>query len=1544
MNTVMKFTAALLIIIAAVPVYADGTHPQGIKLDGTLGNAGQLSLPGPDYEVRAEYGQQAGANLFHSFQQFNLHSDESATFSGPDSVQNIISRITGGKASWIDGKLGSAIPGADLYMLNPAGVMFGPNASLDLGGSFHVSTADYLRMGENERFYSMPHADDVLSLAAPSAFGFLDEDIASITFEGGEIALPDKDAGIRVSEGGTVSVTGGDIEIKGISYQKQETDGNGNPVFEKLRDENGYLVYEIEMDENGEPLLDENGNPVYKRDENNDFIPVDVVDANGNPIPLMKTAILENIRAPGGQISITGVASEGEIILTESGMEADFENMGNINLSDKAKIDASGDGGGSIFIRGELFVAEGSSIHSKTLGSMNGQVIDIRANTVLLFNGANITSDTEGTGRGTDIVIRAESVTGHASGVYTESANYHMAGDDMGDSGDILIEAEDIAFEDNMRIQTKKYGGGNSGNITLKAETVSLNSGTSVKGGNMNIEAENISFTGNASVSAGNIFLNAQDSVSFNNESHISGTGNIFLNAQDSVSFNKSHIRSDGNLAVEAKNVSFADNAYIDSINSSGEIKIKAQDSVSFIGRKSDELRGSYISMKTHGSREDAGSVVIEAENILFTDYAYIDAGTEGTGSGGNITLKAQDSVRFVGGNISTTIFLPGPIVDIHGYSGLNVSSEYQGEDAGDAGTVLIEAGNILFEDGAFINADTSGTGKGGSVTLKARDSVEFAGGEGSFDFVQTIWNSRISVAGTYEKQGGGDAGTLEIEADNILFTRGAYINSETLGTGKGGDVELKADDSVSFTGEDRAGSGSRIEASTKYSGPGAGDAGNVEIEAENISLADGAYINSSSYGTGTGGKITGKAENFKMAGTDSKGNRTGIYAGSENTSLLAGSGGTINISARNISMSDHASISVSAEGNGSAGNIELRASRISLDNGASVISGSGAVNIHMFDSISERDSNVLTLGDRVEVANVGYGMPSTYIFTGKLTEFTLLYKLANFDELSSFYYGRIEGYVAEVADDGEGKPASYICYTNREFGHQEWARFDTDNITVFADMSELEKIKPVLEEDMPAYSNGIIRVLDAGDGKEAVFVCIPQITSLSEPQYYLLDAIRLGRFDAEDMTELNNLPEQYSLENGDVVNVADAGDGVPSEFVFYNGEYIKLRDNVHTVEGKDGIYDIPHIKTGDLAEVSDTGDGKQGTYIFSGKEWMPLTDVYNTVPNIAGLDSLLPDPGDVAYVSDTDENTDEKNPANYVYDGKGWEEFAKGDAPGFINIRADSLVLSGGSSVSTSTQGHGDAANINLDVGQLQTESGASVTSSSDSGKFGGNTATITIGKKLETDENGTVTKVAEQADTVILKTGGSISTKATDATGGEINIHVRDRVHISNGKITSEVYGGDGKGGDIEINQPKFVILDQGIIKADAHRGTGGNIHIVSDQFVKSSNSTVSASSELGIDGSISIESPDADISGGLTVLPEKLLDAARWMKTPCEARTGESMSQFSVKGRDAAPTPANDLGASPPMPFGKADWDGRASGKGYLDMSVFEEEDDL
>jgi filamentous hemagglutinin family protein len=118
-----------------------------ITTDGTIGGAAQ-ALTGPNFQIDAALGAQSGANLFHSFALFNVNSGESATFLGPSIVENIIARVTGGSVSNVDGTIRSSVSGASLWLINPAGVVFGANAQLDVQGSFYLSTADYLRFGD----------------------------------------------------------------------------------------------------------------------------------------------------------------------------------------------------------------------------------------------------------------------------------------------------------------------------------------------------------------------------------------------------------------------------------------------------------------------------------------------------------------------------------------------------------------------------------------------------------------------------------------------------------------------------------------------------------------------------------------------------------------------------------------------------------------------------------------------------------------------------------------------------------------------------------------------------------------------------------------------------------------------------------------------------------------------------------------------------------------------------------------------------------------------------------------------------------------------------------------------------------------------------------------------------------------------------------------------------------------------------------------------------------------------------------------------------
>ena len=145
-----------------------------VTLDGTLSPAG--SLTGPNFMIPDTVGQTVGPNLFHSFGAFNIYEGQSAAFTGPAVIDNVISRVTGGSQSFIDGPLRSEIQSANLWFINPAGVLFGQHASLDIQGSFHVSTADYLKLGDGGRFEAMNPENSVLTVHRPRPLGFWGRD------------------------------------------------------------------------------------------------------------------------------------------------------------------------------------------------------------------------------------------------------------------------------------------------------------------------------------------------------------------------------------------------------------------------------------------------------------------------------------------------------------------------------------------------------------------------------------------------------------------------------------------------------------------------------------------------------------------------------------------------------------------------------------------------------------------------------------------------------------------------------------------------------------------------------------------------------------------------------------------------------------------------------------------------------------------------------------------------------------------------------------------------------------------------------------------------------------------------------------------------------------------------------------------------------------------------------------------------------------------------------------------------------------------------
>src|SRR5688572_29189882 len=175
----LRRTIVLLTLIASGALAGTVVH------DGSLGPG--KTLQGPNYTILPGDGRQVGGNLFHSFSKLNLAAGESAIFTGPTSVHNVLARVTDGTRSEIDGTLRCSIPGANLFFMNPAGMVFGPNSAIDIDGAFVATTADVINLGDGGRFAGDTVAENsVLTSADPSAFGFLKTKPASIVLAGDE--------------------------------------------------------------------------------------------------------------------------------------------------------------------------------------------------------------------------------------------------------------------------------------------------------------------------------------------------------------------------------------------------------------------------------------------------------------------------------------------------------------------------------------------------------------------------------------------------------------------------------------------------------------------------------------------------------------------------------------------------------------------------------------------------------------------------------------------------------------------------------------------------------------------------------------------------------------------------------------------------------------------------------------------------------------------------------------------------------------------------------------------------------------------------------------------------------------------------------------------------------------------------------------------------------------------------------------------------------------------------------------------------------------
>lgn len=781
-----------------------------ITLDGSLGDAG--AIDGPDYEITADKGRQAGGNLFHSFSRFNIGAAESATFYGPDSVANIIGRVTGGDLSRIDGSIYSDIDGADLFLLNPAGFIFGPDAFLDVSGSFHISTADFLRMGKTAKFKSEPSMGENLSAAPPTAFGFDVGDTGRISVES------DLQVG-EVGFGESLSVVGGDVDISGSLYApdgRVQVESRGPGAVASILTPESFDKSELPSRGGGTVSL--TGTIDVSGDgKGRVFIRGGRFFSDGGDV-WAET----NWDSDGGLIDIRAgsVALAGGTFL--SGDSYDFGGAADVYIAAADAVALSGvrDAGGPTRISTTTQYEEGEGAAGN---------ISISSSRIELTDGAYLDASTFSYGDAGDVTLAAiEDVGlsgadgfGGAAGISTIT---HLEDFDAGSAGDIAISGTRISLGDGARIEASSNGDGFGGDVTLMAD-------------------ESVRLTGNDEEGRG---------------SRIASSGESAFSQRA------------GDILIETDSLLLADGALIDSsafgVGDGGDIVMRVGRSVAFSGYNGSG-QGSGVIARSDSPTAAAGDIRIEdmsesgAISVDFQDGGWIGNTADGAGPGGNVTVDAgMGTLHFSG-------------ADADGYASRVYTTAL---DDGDAGDIVLKAGTeIGFSDGAGVTASTEGKGSAGRIEIAGGDLILSGGnpyGENKDGFGSGIYARTRTPDADPEEAAGGE---ISITVSSLEVRDGGLITSNTEGTGDGGSIDIQTGelkvygDGAGLISEPPAESQlewqennpvraasdyvSGIYASSEMTEGAAGDAGGVIIDADGIRLMDGGQVTTAAENAGGG-------------------------------------------------------------------------------------------------------------------------------------------------------------------------------------------------------------------------------------------------------------------------------------------------------------------------------------------------------------------------------------------------------------------------------------------------------------------------------------------------------------------------------------------------------------------------------------------------------------------------------------------------------------------------------------------------------------------
>jgi filamentous hemagglutinin family protein len=863
--------------------------------DTTLGNESSVVVPNfQGLPVEAIGGGAArGQNLFHSFQEFNVSTGRGAYFFSPSSdIQNILARVTGINPSQILGTLGTfGNSSPNLFLINPNGIIFGQNASLDVGGSFVATTANAIRLGDTGLFSaSQPQSSNLLAINPNALFynqlsnqgQIVNRSTATTTVLGTPtigLQVPDGRSLLLVggdvrSEGGRLFAPGGRVELAGVAQNGiVELSANGNEL--RLNFPTDVARADVSLTNEAEVNVRAGGGGSIAINARN----LEVLGGSK-----VRAGIASGLGSPESKAGDIEVNATGTVTVAGEGF-----------IANAVQADGVGKGGDINITTGSLFITDGSQVNALTFGQGDAGSVTIFARDTVSFDG----TDRNG-------------ISGGAASTVEQGA--------VGNGGSINITTGSLFVTNGAQLSASTLGQGKAGSVRIRAsDTVrfdgvgsneissgalsSVEAGAVGDGGNIEINTKSLAVTNGARLiantlgqgNAGSVRIFATDTVRFE------GVGSNGFSTLAASAVGIGVLGNGGNIEITTGSLSVSNGAFLFASTlgqgDAGSVRIIASDTVSFDGVGSNGTTSGINSSVLLGAVGDGGDIEITTGSLSVSNGAFLFASTDGQGNAGSVRIRATDTVRFDGG-------------DAFSFVGTGA--------VGDGGDIEITTSSLSVSNGASLSASTLGQGNAGSVRIRARNTVSFDEGDAT----------SAVVSGAV-----GNGGDIEITTGSLKVTNGAYLFASTAGQGNAGNVRIRATNTVHFDGVGSDGLFSK--ASSAVGVGGVGDGGDIEITTNSLEVTNGAFLSADTSGRGNAGSVRITAtDKVRFDGVASNGVSSGAF--STVGSKAVGEGSDIEIITGSLSVTNGASLSTVTLGQGNAGNMRITANgSLSVTNGA---------------------------------------------------------------------------------------------------------------------------------------------------------------------------------------------------------------------------------------------------------------------------------------------------------------------------------------------------------------------------------------------------------------------------------------------------------------------------------------------------------------------------------------------------------------------------------------------------------------------------------